>query len=170
MPHATLFSNISFFVNMPVNLFLHNIRRHLCSYCLSAQPKLYFITLMFCNPQNESNVYHKIHICVHYCFSGSDDRSIVTYNGEVCPICLGVPKIGVRAPCGHSLCAECLANYCDVRIAPAPPPCPLCRAPLNSVALTCDFVSITCVTFTSFAKKSDSELCWQKCTKCKNKR
>ncbi|XP_011874058.1 PREDICTED: uncharacterized protein LOC105565450 isoform X2 [Vollenhovia emeryi] len=69
----------------------------------------------------------------------SDDRSIVTYNGEICPICLGVPKIGVRAPCGHSLCAECLANYCDVRITPAPPPCPLCRAPLNSVALTCDF-------------------------------
>lgn len=87
---------------------------------------------------------HKIHICVHYCFLSGDDRSIVTYNGEVCPICLGVPKIGVRAPCGHSLCAECLANYCDVRIAPAPPPCPLCRAPLNSVALACDFVSIMC--------------------------
>ncbi|XP_011701263.1 PREDICTED: E3 ubiquitin-protein ligase RNF170-like isoform X2 [Wasmannia auropunctata] len=69
----------------------------------------------------------------------SDDRSIVAYNGEVCPICLGVPKIGVKAPCGHLLCAECLANYCDVRIAPAPPPCPLCRAPLNSVALVCDF-------------------------------
>lgn len=80
---------------------------------------------------------------VHYRFFGSDDRSIVTYNGEVCPICLGVPKICVRAPCGHSLCAECLANYCDVRIAPAPPPCPLCRAPLNSVALACDFVSKT---------------------------
>ncbi|CAL1684983.1 unnamed protein product [Lasius platythorax] len=69
----------------------------------------------------------------------SDDRSIVTYNGEVCPICLNAPKIGVKAPCGHLLCAECLASYCDVRIAPAPPPCPLCRAPLNSVALACDF-------------------------------
>ncbi|XP_050466031.1 uncharacterized protein LOC126859109 [Cataglyphis hispanica] len=73
----------------------------------------------------------------------SDDRSIVTYNGEVCPICLNAPKIGVKAPCGHLLCAECLASYCDVRIAPAPPPCPLCRAPLSSVALACDFVSIT---------------------------
>ncbi|XP_067211671.1 uncharacterized protein [Linepithema humile] len=69
----------------------------------------------------------------------SDDRSVVTYNGEVCPICLGAPKIGVKAPCGHLLCAECLASYCDVRITPAPPPCPLCRAPLNSVALACDF-------------------------------
>ncbi|XP_029676765.1 uncharacterized protein LOC115243711 [Formica exsecta] len=69
----------------------------------------------------------------------SDDKSIVTYNGEVCPICLSVPKIGVKAPCGHLLCAECLASYCDVRIAPAPPPCPLCRAPLSSVALACDF-------------------------------
>ncbi|XP_036139040.1 uncharacterized protein LOC114255505 [Monomorium pharaonis] len=69
----------------------------------------------------------------------SDDRSVVTDNGEVCPICLGEPKIGVRPLCGHLLCAECLANYCDVRITPAPPPCPLCRAPLNSVALACDF-------------------------------
>lgn len=100
-------------------------------------------------------------------FLGSDDRSIVTYNGEVCPICLGVPKIGVKAPCGHLLCAECLANYCDVRIAPAPPPCPLCRAPLNSVALAYDFVSITC-TSTSFAKESDRAL--QNAQKCKNKR
>ncbi|EFN75802.1 hypothetical protein EAI_15774 [Harpegnathos saltator] len=63
----------------------------------------------------------------------------VPYDGEVCPICLGVPKIGVKAPCGHLLCADCLASYCDVRITPAPPPCPLCRAPLNSVALACDF-------------------------------
>ncbi|XP_011635673.1 uncharacterized protein LOC105426237 isoform X2 [Pogonomyrmex barbatus] len=68
----------------------------------------------------------------------NDDKFKDTY-GEVCPICLGVPKIGVKASCGHLLCAECLANYCDVRIAPMPPPCPLCRAPLNSVALACDF-------------------------------
>ncbi|XP_025162174.1 peroxisome biogenesis factor 10-like [Harpegnathos saltator] len=71
---------------------------------------------------------------------GDDDASD-HLNGEVCPICLGVPKIGVKAPCGHLLCADCLASYCDVRITPAPPPCPLCRAPLNSVALACDFVS-----------------------------
>ncbi|XP_020299679.1 E3 ubiquitin-protein ligase RNF170-like isoform X4 [Pseudomyrmex gracilis] len=71
--------------------------------------------------------------------SSNNNRSVITYNGEVCPICLGTPKIGVKAPCGHLLCAECLASYCDVRLAPAPPPCPLCRAPLNSVALACDF-------------------------------
>ncbi|XP_020299677.1 E3 ubiquitin-protein ligase RNF170-like isoform X2 [Pseudomyrmex gracilis] len=71
--------------------------------------------------------------------NSNNNRSVITYNGEVCPICLGTPKIGVKAPCGHLLCAECLASYCDVRLAPAPPPCPLCRAPLNSVALACDF-------------------------------
>ncbi|XP_032690763.1 uncharacterized protein LOC116853696 [Odontomachus brunneus] len=72
-----------------------------------------------------------------------DDAPVVPYNGEVCPICLGAPKIGVKAPCGHLLCADCLASYCDVRIAPAPPPCPLCRAPLNSVALACDFAILS---------------------------
>lgn len=77
---------------------------------------------------------------VFFSLYSDSDRSIMTYNGEVCPICLGAPKIGVKAPCGHLLCADCLASYCDVRIAPAPPPCPLCRAPLNSVALACDFV------------------------------
>jgi len=81
----------------------------------------------------------------------------LTYNGEICPICLGVPKIGVKAPCGHLLCAECLANYCDVRIAPAPLPCPLCRAPLNSVALACDFVS-TFPSYTSISFIKESEL------------
>lgn len=79
---------------------------------------------------------------VSLCPLDSDDgEPIVAYNGEVCPICLGPPKIGVKTPCGHLLCADCLASYCDVRIAPAPPPCPLCRAPLDSVALACDLVS-----------------------------
>ncbi|XP_029171781.1 peroxisome biogenesis factor 10-like [Nylanderia fulva] len=64
-----------------------------------------------------------------------DDRPTMTYNGEICPICLNTPRMGVKAPCGHLLCAECLASYCDVRIAPAPPPCPLCRAPLKSMTL-----------------------------------
>lgn len=72
-----------------------------------------------------------------------DDKPLVTYNDEICPICLGAPKIGVKASCGHLLCAECLASYCDVTIKPAPLPCPLCRAPLNSITLACDFVSIT---------------------------
>lgn len=88
--------------------------------------------------------------CALHSLPDSDDRSsdVVAYNGEVCPICLGAPKIGVKAPCGHLLCAVCLASYCDVRVAApaaaaAPPPCPLCRAPLNSVALACDFVSTT---------------------------
>ncbi|KAI4480682.1 hypothetical protein M0804_010235 [Polistes exclamans] len=70
--------------------------------------------------------------------------TILSYNREICPICLGTPKIGVRAPCGHLLCADCLASYCDVRVVTlAPPPCPLCRAPLDSVALACDFTIIS---------------------------
>ncbi|XP_011337078.1 uncharacterized protein LOC105279182 [Ooceraea biroi] len=80
---------------------------------------------------------------IYFRFRGSDDRPLVTYNDEICPICLGAPEIGVKASCGHLLCAECLANYCDVTIKPAPLPCPLCRAPLNSIALACDYVGIT---------------------------
>ncbi|KAL2727708.1 E3 ubiquitin-protein ligase RNF170-like isoform X1 [Vespula maculifrons] len=69
--------------------------------------------------------------------------TVLAYNREICPICLGAPKISVRAPCGHLLCADCLASYCDVRVALAPPPCPLCRAPLDSVALACDFTIVS---------------------------
>ncbi|XP_043477379.1 E3 ubiquitin-protein ligase RNF170 [Leptopilina heterotoma] len=60
------------------------------------------------------------------------------YNGELCPICLNGPQCGVRAYCGHLLCAACLESYCEARDVSTPPPCPLCRAPLDSVTLACE--------------------------------
>lgn len=68
-------------------------------------------------------------------------KKSMIYNGELCPICLNGPQCGVRAYCGHLLCATCLESYCEAREVSSPPPCPLCRAPLDSVTLACEQVS-----------------------------
>lgn len=68
-------------------------------------------------------------------------KNSLAYNHELCPICLGTPKFGVKAICGHLLCATCLASYCEAREVSAPPPCPLCRAPLDTVTLATEQVS-----------------------------
>ncbi|XP_051153158.1 E3 ubiquitin-protein ligase RNF170 [Leptopilina boulardi] len=65
-------------------------------------------------------------------------KKSMIYNGELCPICLNGPQCGVRAYCGHLLCATCLESYCEAREVSTPPPCPLCRAPLDSVTLACE--------------------------------
>ncbi|XP_033221356.1 uncharacterized protein LOC117175703 isoform X2 [Belonocnema kinseyi] len=89
-------------------------------------------------------------------------KNLLAYNHELCPICLGTPKFGVKAVCGHLLCATCLASYCEAREVSAPPPCPLCRAPLDTVTLATEQGST--LSLTEFAKadinSSEKTLAW----------
>jgi hypothetical protein len=48
-----------------------------------------------------------------------------------CPICLHAAR-GVIAGCGHAFCRECVTRLFAANGRPAP--CPLCRAPISSVA------------------------------------